>query len=203
MINSIKKGVVDMKKTTNRVAIFFLIFVVAVVAYYAYLANKTKETKAEATMTLVQSTIDRDLVNNYPATPKEVIKYYNDIIKCFYNEEATKEELQELGLVARELYDEELLAANELGEYSGRLQFEINDYRDNARRISGVSVASSTDVDYFSEDGYEFARIYCSYKVSEGGATMPVEQVYLLRRDEDKHWKIYGWDLAENVSIEE
>ncbi len=192
-----------MKKTTNRVAIFFLIFIVAVVAYYAYLANKTKETKAEATMTLVQSTISRDLVNNYPSTPKEVIKYYNDIIKCFYNEEATQEELQKLGLVARELYDEELLAANELGEYTGRLQFEIKDYRDSERRVASVSVASSTDVDYFSEDGYEFARIYCSYKVSEGGATAPVEQVYLLRRDEDKHWKIYGWDLAENVSIEE
>lgn len=192
-----------MKKMTNKIAIVLLILIVLLVASYAFVANKAKTERKEATMTLVQSTLSRDLVNDYPSTPKEVIKYYNDIIKCFYNEEATQEELDELGLLARELYDEELLAANELADYEGRLYFEIKDYRDNGRRISSVSVASSTDVDYFSQDGYDFARIYCAYTVTEGKATAPVKHVYLLRKDADKHWKIYGWDLAENVSIEE
>lgn len=192
-----------MKKMTNRVAIILFCLVLLVVGFYAYLANKTKENKTEATMTLVQSTLNRDLVNNYPSTPKEVLKFYNDIMKCFYNEEVSDADLERLGLLARELYDEELLEANELGEYEGRLQYEINDYRTNERRITSMSVASSTDVDYFEDDGYSFARIYCVYNVTEGSATVPVKQVYLLRRDEDKHWKIYGWDLAENVSIEE
>ena len=38
------------------------------------------------------------------------------------------------------------------------------------------------------------------YTVLEGGKSNLVDTVYLLRRDENRRWKIYGWDLAENVN---
>ena len=101
---------------------------------------------------------------------------------------------------ARELYDEELLANNEFDTHVTLLQAEIKDYKDHKRVISAVSVAASTNVDFFEEDGYEFARIYCGYNVTEGSTTRQTRQIYLLRRDENRRWKIYGWDLADHVN---
>ena len=90
----------------------------------------------------VDTALSRDLTNNYPATPKEVIRYYNDLIKCFYNEDCTTEELQELGRKSLQLFDEELRANNEEDTYLTRLQGEVKNYKDNKRKITSVSLAS-------------------------------------------------------------
>ncbi|MBQ7934243.1 MAG: hypothetical protein IJ327_05610 [Lachnospiraceae bacterium] len=187
-----------MKKSTARGAMFIVILIVGVVGYYTYLSNRNREAVDEANMTPVQSALSRDLEMDYPATPKEVIKYYNQILKCFYNEECTDAELEELGNKARELYDEELLDANELGTYMMRLKQEVADYKEQGKIITSASVAASTNVVYDEVDGYYFAKIACGYSVMQGKVNTPTKQVYLLRRDDDRRWKIYGWQLSES-----
>ncbi len=173
-----------------------------VVGFYAYLSGRARESKAEISMTVIQSTLSRDLENDYPSTPKEVIKYYNSILKCFYNEEATDEEIEELAYKARELYDDELLEQNEEELYLIRLREDIQGYKDNKRRITSMSVAASTNVDFFTQNDFDFARIHCGYNIMEAGTNRSTVLVYLLRKDENKKWKIYGWDLEENVNVE-
>ncbi len=190
-----------MKKSTTRIAIVIMLVVVGVVGYYAYLSGRNVDAKDDATMTAVQLVLNRDLENDYPATVKEVVKYYVEIQKCFYNGECTDEEVEQLGMQARELYDEELLSINEIGSYLIRLQADITEFREKKRTMTSAAVASSANVDFFTEDGFEFARIHCGYNIMEGGVSNSVKMVYLLRRDEDRKWKIYGWDLAENVNL--
>lgn len=191
-----------MKKATPKLIITFACLLILLVGYYAYLANKDREAKEEVELSAVQETLSRDLQTDYPPTPKEVIKYYNEILKCFYNEEATEEEIDDLGEKARELYDAELLEANELGTYILRLHEDIQEYKDNERRIVTAVVAASTNVDFFEEDGFDFARITCTYNIMEGEEKSNItRQVYLLRRDENKQWKIYGWDDIVNVPL--
>ena len=185
------------QKRTAKIAIIIVIFIIIVVGYYTYLSNKTKEVQQEATLSVVQNTLARDLSRDYPPTPKEVVKYYNEILKCFYNEECTEGEIEALGNQARELYDAELLENNELGTYLLNLQKDIQEYRENNRRITSVSLASSTNVDFYEEDGFSFARIMCGYDIMEGTVKHPSDQVYLLRQDEEKKWKIYGWQSAD------
>lgn len=185
-----------MKKSATRVSIVVIILVAGVVGYYAYLSNQAKEQKRDATMSTVQSVLSRNLESDYPSTVKEVIKYYNEIMKCYYNEECTEAEIEALGMQARELYDEALLEENEVNEYMERLYGEINSFKNNQRKITSISLAGSTSVDYFDQDGYSFARIQCIYNVSEGGVTTGSIERYLLRRDENKLWKIYGWELV-------
>lgn len=187
-----KKG-----KITAQATIVFVILIVAVVGYYCYLVNHYDNAAAEKTLTAVENVLVRDLEYNYPPTPKEVIRYYNEIIKCFYNEECSEEEIEELGRRARELYDQELLDHNAWDSYILRLQAEIQDFRNNNRKISSISLASSTDVDEFTEDGYQFARIRCGYNILQGKDGTYSLEVYLLRKDAEGHWKIYGWDLAD------
>lgn len=193
-----------MKKSTVRVTVILLLVIVGLVALYAFLLGKAKREVAEATMTPVQSVLSRNLDYDYPATVKEVIKYYTEIEKCLYNEECTDEEIESLGVQARRLYDEELLANNELATNLAKLKADIKAFRDGKRAISNISVAGASNVDYFSEDDCDFARIHCGYTVREGNGVLKSEgRVYLLRRDENRQWRIYGWDAADNVHVGE
>ena len=190
-----------MKKSTVRVTIVMILLVVGLVGFYAFLTGHAKTQAQEAVMTPVQEVLSSDLSKNYPATVKEVVKYYTEIEKCFYNEECTEEELEQLGMKARELYDHDLLAINEVGTYLLQLKADVKNFKDAKRRISNISVAASTNVDFFSQDGFDFARIYCGYTVKEStGQSVAEGRVYLLRRDEERHWKIYGWESADKVN---
>lgn len=191
-----------MKKMTTRTTIIVVLLVLAVVGYYAYLSNKSRESQQESTMSVVQETLSRDLSKDYPPTPKEVIKYYNEILRCLYNEKSTDEEIEALGLKARELYDAELLAINEEESYQMRLKAEVYDYRENERRITSFNLASSTSVDFFEEDNFEFAKIMCGYNMLQGGKNHPSSQMYLLRKDENNRWKIYGWEDVVNLKTQ-
>lgn len=189
-----------MKKSTVRITIVLIILLVGLVGCYAYLSSRSRSIAENAVMSAADKVLSRDMAYDYPSTPKELLKYYNEIQKCFYNENCTDDEIEALLNRARELYDEELVANNEFDVHITSLKAEIQDYKDNKRVISAVSVAASTNVDFFEDDGYEFARIYCGYNVTDGSGTRQVRQIFLLRRDESRRWKIYGWDMADNVN---
>lgn len=192
------------KATTLKGGVVLLLMVVAMVGYYYYLSNKNKQIKAEQVeVSVAQELISRNLSTNYPPTPKEVVRYYSDITRCFYNEEYTEEEFKQLVDKAYELYDKDLQIRNEYGQYLIELTKDIDYYKDNSIRIANYSVSASTDVDIFQDSGYDFARLYCTYTLVSGARRQRVEEVYLLRKDESGHWKIYGWDLAENINLEE
>ena len=192
-----------MKKTNTsvtKITVLFIFLLVLVVGYYAYLSGTHRTEQQEAVMSEVDTALSRDLDNDYPATPKEVIKYYNDLMKCFYNEECTAEELQDLGRKSLQLFDEELQENNDEDTYLIRLQGEVQNYKDNKRKITSVSLAPSTNVDYYSVDGYSFARISCGYTMTENGKKTSTVMVYLLRRDDSRRWKIYGWETADQLN---
>ena len=189
-----------MKKSTVRIIVIFLIIIICIIGYYTYLSGRRRDTAGEAKMTTVQLVLSRDLENDYPPTVKEVIKYYADIQKCFYNEECTDEEVEQLGRKARELYDDELLSINEESANLLQLKADIASFKSDKKQIGSVAVASSVNVDTFQEDGYDFARIQCTYSLIEDGQSSMSSTIYLLRRDENRRWKIYGWDLAKNVN---
>lgn len=192
-----------MKKTNTsvtKITALFIFLLVLVVGYYAYLSGTHRTEQQEAVMSEVDTALSRDLDNDYPATPKEVIKYYNDLMKCFYNEECTAEELQDLGRKSLQLFDEELQENNDEDTYLIRLQGEVQNYKDSKRKITSVSLAPSTNVDYYSVDGYSFARISCGYTMTENGKKTSTVMVYLLRRDDSRRWKIYGWETADQLN---
>ncbi len=192
-----------LKKSTVVITVILIFVITALVAVYAIMAGMARTEKQEAMATPTQLVLNKNLDMDYPATPREVIKYYTEMEKCFYNEECTEEEIEQLGMKARELYDLDLLAANETTVYMERLKEEIKEFKDKGMRLASANVAASTSVDFFEDDGFEFARIYCGYTILNGGgkgSNITAGEVYLLRRDSDRHWKIYGWDSADKVN---
>jgi hypothetical protein len=182
--------------------IIFFVLLLLIVGYFYYLSNRPVSQPEEAVseievMTATQRVLARDLSINYPPTPREVVKYYSEITQCFYNEEITDDDIYALGMKARELYDAELVANQTEADYIDSLKFDIQDFRSKNRTIASYEPSSSLDVETFSEDGFEWARLYCNYGVKQGEILYNSNTVFILRKDDTGHYKIYGWKLAD------
>lgn len=168
--------------------------------YYYYLTNKREDKSKEETVkaTVVEEVLMRNLDNNYPPTPREVVKYFGELSQCLIGETYTDEEFEKLALQAQRLYDAELVANKTQQQYLDDLKWDINTFKEEEIVISSYSPSSSVDVEEFSRDGYKWAKLYCSFSLRKGTYIESNEEVFLLRRDEDGHWKIYGWQPVEN-----
>lgn len=189
--------------------VIIIILAVLIVFYYAYLSNRTDRKKqaeeeyaSVEVMTPVQEVLSRNLETNYPATPREVVKYFSDITQCFYNEEYTEEELYDLAMKIRGIYDDELVQNQTEEEYLIELKEDINEFKELERTIASYTPSSTIDVETFTQDGYEWARLYCIYSIKQEVLINSNIQ-FLLRRDENDHYKIYGWQLAVDNDKEE
>ncbi len=189
-----------MKKKIITVIVFILLAGL-LVFYFYYLSNKEDHStdEVDVKISVAKELAMRNLETNYPPTPREVVKYYNDITKCYYNEEYSDEELEELARKSFALFDEKLVSNNEFDEYFENLKAQILDFKGYRRTISTYSLSSSIDVENskFFRDGYEWVKVYSYFTLSEGGRISASSEVFLLRKDDSGHWKIFGWDLAQ------
>lgn len=184
-----------------KVVIIVVVLAAIILTVFLYQGHRSgQQTQAEAVATVVQSVLMRDLKYNYPPTPKEVVKYYAEITECFYNEKYSDEELLQLAAKIQELYDEKLIANKTQEQYIEDLKKDISEMKQDGYTIASYEVSASTDVEYFSQDGYSCARLYCTFYLRKGGTTgrAPTLERFLLRQDEDEHWKIMGWELVED-----
>lgn len=192
-----------MKQKTTRVIIAVLAIVLIVGGYYYFAVQKGASAEDATTLTEVQKVITKNLEDNYPATPREVVKFYNRILNCFYNETYTDEELYALGDQARMLFDEELLENNPRDEYFRALKADIASYEAESKTIMSSDVCDSNDVHYQTIDGDECAYVTASYFMEEDKSYNRTYQMYVLRKDKDGNWKILVFYKVEGDSSDE
>ena len=105
-----------MKKT--RIVILAIVIVAAIcTAFYIVNNNSKKESAKEAGLTEIQKITTRNMEKDYPATPREVIKFYNRIVKCYYGRQYSDDELEQLADQALSMFDDDLLKKNEKESY--------------------------------------------------------------------------------------
>ncbi len=186
------------RKNPARILIVFVVLAIAVVGLFFYISNRQKAIAdgKVAQMTPVQEVLSRNLETNYPPTPKEVLKFYSEITRCYYGEEYTDEELVKLANLSRKLFDDELVANQSESDYLSALKFDIQSWKNDKKVISSYSVSSSTDVQEYSYGGFEWAQLYCIYSVRMGTNVAPVQEHFIMRKDAKGHWKILGWELV-------
>lgn len=181
-----------------KVIIIGIILVCLVAGYYYYLTNKDKkETDQVQKATAVQEALSYNFEKSYPPTPKEVVKLYGQITQCLHNETYTDQEFEKLALQIQNLYDAELIANKTRNQYLEDLKWDIKNIKEQEIVISSYAAGSSTDVEYYSVDGYSFAKIPCTFTMRKGTFLEVTNEIFLLRKDADGHWKIYGWTLDE------
>lgn len=185
-----------MNKT--RIGLLVTVFAIGIIVFFAYFSYKKDAiTEDNAVATQVQEVLMKDLEKNYPPTPKEVVKFYSEISKCYYNETYTEEELDQMAHKMWSLFDKELQENNPEEQYLYDLKLDIQDFHENNYKISSYSPSSSTDVEYYKDNGRECAKLYCTYTMRNGGAFSTTKEVFILRKDtETEHWKILGFNVA-------
>ena len=179
-----------------RVIIIGIVCISLVVGYYYFLSNKGSGDETEVSE--VQKVILKDIGGKaYRATPREVVKFYNRIQCCYYNEEYTEDEFKKLADQARILMDEELADNNPAEQYYLQVKNVVDDFREKKKTINNASVCDSNQVKYSTIGGFECAYVTSSYFVREKDGFSKSNQNFVLRKDEENRWKILAFELAE------
>lgn len=172
-----------------------VIFAVAICAglclgYYYYLSNRNK---GEEKLTEVEMVITKDLDKSYPKTAREVVKFYNRILNCYYNEEYTQEELEDLTEQARKLMDTELREKNGSDRYLASVKADVEAYEEEGKKIASISMDSTNEIEYKKVEGKECAYVDVQYFIKESKKASRSSQTYILRKDEEGKWKILAF----------
>lgn len=174
------------------------VMVITVFALYYYLVNKVERSSPEVETTAVQDVLLKNLETDYPPTVREVIKYYNEIMNCYYSENPTDEEVRKLADKAMELYDAELVDYQDEEMYISDLKAEMASFAASETVLSHVALSSSTAVDYYTYNGRDCAQIRCIYTMRQKTNLVTIKEIYVLRKDDEGRWKILGWTPAED-----
>ncbi len=160
-----------------------------------YFFSKDNQT-VEKDLTEVEKIILKNLEEDYPKTPREVVKFYNRIVSCYYGEEVTDEQLEKLVDQMLLLLDKDLLLVNPRDEYYNSVVSDIEQYKEENRRVVSTDVCDSNQVKYVDDvkDGAsqvdKLAYVNASYFVNNDGTFAYSYQQFVLRQDDDGKWKI-------------
>ncbi|MCR5748501.1 MAG: hypothetical protein K6G03_12405 [Lachnospiraceae bacterium] len=187
-----------MKKNNTRNTIIGLVILAVAVLVIFILAINTPDKKADTVqITAASKQLSKDYNKAYPATPRAVLTEYAEITKCFYDPETKEEQIKPLAEQMRRLFDDELAANQTFDDFVNSLRSEIAIYRKAGKIISSYAVSSSTDVKYEENENGTYATLYVSLNVREDGKINKIKEQFLMRQDQEGHWKILGWVLAE------
>ncbi len=190
-----------MKKT--RIVILAIVIVAAIcTAFYIVNNNSKKESAKEAGLTEIQKITTRNMEKDYPATPREVIKFYNRIVKCYYGRQYSDDELEQLADQALSMFDDDLLKKNEKESYIESVKSDAAQYEEDNKSISQTDVCDSNDVKYMTDNGDDIAYVTASYFIKNGSSYTKTYQEYVLRKDGDGDWKILTFYKIEGESSE-
>lgn len=182
-------------------ALFTFISIAAVLFILFYIsryqqAEKLKETSKDK-LTEVQRVLDMDLDNDYPKTPRDVAKLHGDMTRLLYSG-IEDDEIDELAIKIRELYDDEFLENNPMEQYLKDLYTDIALWLKVNRRIENNFIVNEDQEEVIKKDGREYATAYVSFTITERGKTSELRR-YLMQKDKDNKWKILGWEyIPEN-----
>ena len=196
------ESMIKTKKTKSKgsqikVIIVILILVLLGGGYYIYLgrgnSGSKKDVNEVSTMTKV---LAKNLDTEYFQTPREVVEYYSDIMYCYYSEDYSEEQLKMLTEQARKCMDAELLEGNPYEDYYTSLKAELQEYKDEGRKLSTYIIDKNSEVKKFKEGGKSYARLSATYYMKGKKDTRRTSQEYTLRQDEEGRWKILYWSLS-------
>jgi hypothetical protein len=190
------------KKTAHTIG-FMIIFFLVVIAVYYYVSTRTTPIFPESitNMTEIEALIAKDIEEDYPATPREVLKLYNRIMKSFHTLKIKDDEINQLAEQMYILYDKELKESNTYEEYVLELKVEITEYRNAGKLIMNDNVEASKEIFYWEDAGEKYASLSSSYTIKEDGDYTKVIEDFMLRKDAEGKWRILGFKLSDKTEI--
>lgn len=182
--------------------VFVLLVAAVIVGIYMSLTRDKNDGKLEANVevTEVSTLLNKDIANDYPGTVREVMKLYCRITQCLYSGAVSDDEAGRLIDQIRLLYSDELLAQNDQNTMVGMALGEIKRYKAAGQTINSYSVAESGEIKYYREEtpARAIINIYFTIKNDKDKTFDRAYEEFVLTEDENSHWKIVGWRMAED-----
>lgn len=193
-------------KKYGRTIIVIAVLVALGLVYYYYLANKDTgkdATDIAADTSEVSVLISKDIMANYPESPKDVVNLYARITKAYYDTSLTDEQIEALGKQARLMFDDELKNTQTDADFYEKLKEDIGNYNSTKTRISSYAIQSAAKTKYSTFKDRQYASIALVYYLRQGDKLIDSPTKFTLRKDDDGHWKILFWELTEISSDSE
>ena len=187
------------KKTQNPVVVGIVMALLAVFIIGGFFLVRSiglKNLELKKSKTEVEKLMELNLDDNYPGNAREVLKIYNRILKCCYNEELTDEQIKKLAEQNQKLFDEQLLEKNPLDQYVEKLKKEIEDYKSKKTTIANIAIQDLAEAEREERGGYKFCNLLVSYIVKDTKGLKTTNEKYYLREDDKGRWKILFWELT-------
>ena len=187
-------------KKYGRTIIVIAVLVALGLGYYYYLANKDTgkdATDIAADTSEVSVLISKDIMANYPESPKDVVNLYARITKAYYDTSLTNEQIEALGKQARLMFDDELRNTQTDADFYEKLKEDIGNYNSTKTRISSYVIQSAVKTKYSTFKDRQYASIALVYYLRQGDKLIDSPTKFTLRKDDDGHWKILFWELTE------
>ena len=184
--------------------IFIVIVVAAVIVGLYMLITRNKDSdklEANVAVTEYSSLKQRNLIQNYPQTAREVVKMYCRITKCLYNEDLSESQIEDLVDMLRILYSDELLDENPRNDMIGLVKGDIQNYKRLSRTINSYSIDDSGDIVYVRTTNPAKATVNMYFTIKEGTGFNRAYEEILLVEVEGNVWKILGWRASEDTSL--
>ncbi len=182
--------------------ILIAVVCVAVICGGFYLFTQSLNSGNPDELTELEKVLVKDLQNDYPKTPREVIKFYNRIEQCYHMEKLGKEDLGKLVDQMMLLWDADMLAKNSRETYLAAVSSDIEAYKKAKKSIASITICDSNDVIYVTDDrnGDKLAYVDTTYFVNTNGKFTNSYMRFGLRQDANGDWKILGVTLREGAS---
>lgn len=187
-------------KKYGRTIIVIAVLVALGLGYYYYLANKDTgkdATDIAADTSEVSVLISKDIMADYPESPKDVVNLYARITKAYYDTSLTDEQIEALGKQARLMFDDELKNTQTDADFYEKLKEDIGNYNSTKTRISSYVIQSAAKTKYSTFKDRQYASIALVYYLRQGDKLIDSPTKFTLRKDDDGHWKILFWELTE------
>jgi hypothetical protein len=187
------------KKTQNPIVVGIVMALLAVFIIGGFFLVRSiglKNLELKKSKTEVEKLMELNLDDNYPGNAREVLKVYNRILKCCYNEDLTDEQIKKLAEQNQKLFDEQLLEKNPLDQYVEKLKKDIEDYKSKKTTIANIAIQDLAEAEREERGGYKFCNLLVSYIVKDTKGLKTTNEKYYLREDDKGRWKILFWELT-------
>lgn len=184
--NSVKSAIM------KSIVLLALGAVVVVGLYFMFVGSKKSPEEEQYNLTAVDDITTTNLEKNYPANPRMVVDLYAKTMQVLYKEEYTEGQQDKMLYVLKGIMDDELLEKQV--DFSRSMKNEISERKEGDYSISNYLV-QNTEPEVVTVSGKKMCNVQCLFSLRKGTSTVANYYQFILRQDDDKRWKILGWDV--------
>lgn len=175
-----------------KMLVIAVFMVVIVLVYFNHISNKSSEKRTEKEATEIEQLSDYNMVDDYPKTPRDVVKLHNRYFKLFYGKKLNDDELVVLNQQVRYLYSDELLSYNEEGSNLNALKDNIEKMKEQGYTYKLCELPEPSQIVFYTQHGVEMASLEVRVTLDMGDSMGYIYIQYVLIKENDK-WKIHAW----------